>query len=60
MQSHKVIRNVKYKEYDESEKFYLFEHRDVINLIKIGEKVGIFEILKDRKYFILFNRLELE
>ena len=48
MNTHKVLRFVKYREYDEQEKSHLFDFTDHINLIKAGEKVGVFKILKDR------------
>jgi len=48
MNSHKVLRNVKYKNYDEQDKSHLFDFTDHINLLKSGEKVGVFKILKDR------------
>ena len=48
MLSHKVIRHVKFSDYNETDKLYSFEYKDLINLIKIGEQVGVFEILKNK------------
>jgi hypothetical protein len=45
--SYKVLRRIRFNHYEESSKIYSFEYSDNLNLIKIGEKVGVFEILED-------------
>ena len=45
--SHKVLRFVKFCEYDEENKLHLFIYKDILNLIKSGERVGVFEVLKN-------------
>jgi hypothetical protein len=45
--SYKVLRRIRFTHHEEGSKIYSFEYSDNINLIKIGEKVGVFEILED-------------
>ncbi len=47
MQTHKVIRFIRFDEYDAQEKLHLFSYKDKLNLIKKGEKVGLFQIKED-------------
>jgi hypothetical protein len=45
--SYKVLKRIRFSHFDEISEIYSFQYSDNLNLIKIGEKVGVFEILED-------------
>jgi hypothetical protein len=49
MQTHKVIRHVRFDEHIEKEKVYSFSYSDILSLIKKDEKIGLFEIQDDNQ-----------
>jgi len=49
MQTHKVLKNVRYLEEDEKNGTYIFKYEDFLNLMKKGDKIGVYSILDNNK-----------